>query len=64
MTLTEMMDSFKTKLNISKFMDSLEKKASFYDELENGSEENDSGENLKTIHTIILEMILLKVLMQ
>ncbi len=45
-------------------MDSLEKKASFYDESENGSEDNNSGEGyLKTIHTIILETILLKVLM-
>jgi putative ABC transport system ATP-binding protein len=47
MTLTEIIDSFKTKLNPSKIMDSLEKKASFYDESENGSEENYSGENLK-----------------
>jgi putative ABC transport system ATP-binding protein len=47
MTLTEMIDSFKTKLSPSKFMDSLEKKASFYDESENGPEGNDSGEDLK-----------------
>lgn len=47
MTLTEIIDSFKTKLSPSKIMDSLEKKASFYDESENGSEGNDSGENLK-----------------
>lgn len=47
MTLTEIIDSFKTKLNPSKIMDSLEKKASFYDESENGSEGNYSGENLK-----------------
>jgi len=47
MTLTEIIDSFKTKLNPSKIMDSLEKKASFYDESENSSEGNYSGENLK-----------------
>jgi putative ABC transport system ATP-binding protein len=45
MTLTEMIHSFKTKLSPSKFMDSLEKKASFYDESENGSGGNDSGGN-------------------
>jgi putative ABC transport system ATP-binding protein len=47
MTLTEIIDSFNTKLSPSKLLDSLEKKASFYDESENGSEGNDSGEDLK-----------------
>jgi putative ABC transport system ATP-binding protein len=42
MTLTEIIESFKTKLDLSKLMDSLEKETSFYDE-----SENDSGENLK-----------------
>ena len=41
MTLTEIIESFKTKLNPSKLMDSLEKKTSFYDE-----SENDSGERI------------------
>lgn len=48
MTLTEIIGSFKAKLNPSKLMDSLEKTASFYDESENGSEGNDSGEGLKS----------------
>ena len=47
MTLTEIIETFKTKLNPSKIMDSLEKTASFYDESENDSEGNDSGEDLK-----------------
>jgi putative ABC transport system ATP-binding protein len=47
MTLTEIIETFKTKLSPSKIMDSLEKTASFYDELEEGSVENDSGEDLK-----------------
>ncbi|HWQ49671.1 MAG TPA: ABC transporter ATP-binding protein [Methanosarcina sp.] len=47
MTLSEILDSFKTKFNPSKFIDSLEKKASFYDESENDSERNSLGENLK-----------------
>jgi putative ABC transport system ATP-binding protein len=48
MTLTERINSFKTKLNPSKFMDSLEKKASFYNESESNSEEDNSGENFKS----------------
>jgi len=47
MTLTEIIDSFKSKLNLSKLVDSLERKASFYDKSENGSEENSSVEDLK-----------------
>jgi putative ABC transport system ATP-binding protein len=47
MTLTEIIETFKTKLSPSKIMDSLEKTASFYDESEEGSEENDSEEDLK-----------------
>ncbi|WP_292387896.1 ABC transporter ATP-binding protein [Methanosarcina sp. UBA5] len=47
MTLTEIIASFKSKLNPSKFVDLLERKASFYDEFENGPEENGSGEDSK-----------------
>ena len=47
MTLTEIIETFKTKLNPSKIMDSLERTASFYDESENGSGESDSGEDRK-----------------
>jgi len=47
MTLTKIIDTFKTKLNPSKIMNSLEKTASFYDESDHGSEGNDSGEDLK-----------------
>ena len=47
MTLTEIIKTFKTKLNPSKIMDSLERTASFYDESENGSGDSDSGEDLK-----------------
>ncbi|KKH96887.1 ABC transporter ATP-binding protein [Methanosarcina sp. 1.H.T.1A.1] len=47
MTLTEIIETFKTKLNSSKIMDSLEKTTSFYDESDRGSEESDSGESLK-----------------
>ena len=47
MTLTEIIETFKTKLNPSKIMDSLERTASFYDESENGSGDSDSGEDLK-----------------
>src|SRR5665811_1604843 len=43
MTLSEIIETFKTKLNPSKIMDSLERTASFYDESENGS-----GEDLKS----------------
>ncbi|AKB53972.1 ABC transporter, ATP-binding protein [Methanosarcina barkeri MS] len=49
MTLTEIIDYFKSKLNLSKFMDSLERKTDFYDESENGSEENGSVGNLESI---------------
>lgn len=45
MTLTEIIDTFKTRLNPSKIMDSLEKRASFYDESDNGSGENGPGDN-------------------
>ena len=48
MTLAEIIETFKTKLNPSKIMDSLEKTASFYDESDNGSGESDSGEDLKS----------------
>ncbi|MCC4772080.1 ATP-binding cassette domain-containing protein [Methanosarcina sp. DH2] len=47
MTLTEIIETFKTKLNPSKIMDSLEKTASFYDESDNSSGGSDSGEDLK-----------------
>jgi len=47
MTLTQIIDTFKTKLNPSKIMNSLEKTASFYDESDHGSEGNDSGEDLE-----------------
>jgi len=47
MTLTEVIKTFKTKLDPSKIMNSLEKTASFYDESEIYLEGNDSGEDLK-----------------
>ena len=47
MTLTQIIDTFKKKLNPSKIMNSLEKTASFYDESDHGSEGNDSGEDLE-----------------
>ena len=47
MTLTEIIDSFKSKLNVSKLVDSLERKASFYEESENGADENGSVGDLK-----------------
>jgi putative ABC transport system ATP-binding protein len=47
MKLSELISSFKTKLSPSKLVDSLEKKTSFYDESENNSEGDNSGENLK-----------------
>lgn len=47
MTLTDMIDTFKTKLNPSKIINSLEKAASFNDESDNGSGENYPGEDLK-----------------
>ncbi|WP_410509530.1 ABC transporter ATP-binding protein [Methanosarcina hadiensis] len=43
MTLTEMIETFKTKLSPSKIIGSLEKAASFNDEPGNGSGENDQG---------------------
>ncbi|HEY3360972.1 MAG TPA: ABC transporter ATP-binding protein [Methanosarcina sp.] len=46
MTLSEILDSFKTVLNPSKIMNSLDGAASFSEESENDSEGN-SGENLK-----------------
>ncbi|AKB78990.1 ABC transporter, ATP-binding protein [Methanosarcina horonobensis HB-1 = JCM 15518] len=47
MTFTEIIETFKTKLNPSKIMDSLEKTASFYDESDKDFGEDDSGEDLK-----------------
>ena len=47
MKLTEIIETFKTKLNPSKIMNSLEKAASFNDESDNGSGENNPGEDLK-----------------
>jgi len=47
MILTEIIESFKTKLDPSKLMDSLEKETSFYDESDNDLEENISGKDLK-----------------
>ena len=47
MMLTEIIETFKTKLNPSKIMNSLEKAADFYDESENDVEGDGSGEYLK-----------------
>ncbi|AKB36241.1 ABC transporter, ATP-binding protein [Methanosarcina siciliae C2J] len=47
MTLTELIENFKMKLNPSTIMDSLEKTASFYDESENDSEASGSWEELQ-----------------
>jgi putative ABC transport system ATP-binding protein len=47
MTLTEAIKTFKTKLDPSKIMNSLEKKASFYDESGNDLEGDILGENLE-----------------
>jgi putative ABC transport system ATP-binding protein len=47
MTLTEIIDTFKTKLNPSKIMNSLEKAADFYDESESDVPGSGSGEDLK-----------------
>ena len=47
MTLTEIIDTFKTKLDPSKIMNSLEKAASFSEGSENDIRGNDSGEDLK-----------------
>jgi len=46
MTLSEIIETFKTKLNPTKIMNSLEKAASFNDELDNVSGGNDPGEGL------------------
>ncbi len=50
MTFTEVIKTFKMKLNPSKIMNSLEKTASFYDESDNYLEGNDSGEDFKNNH--------------
>jgi len=47
MTLTQIIDTFKTKLNPSKIMNSLERAADFYDGSGNDSEENYLGKGLK-----------------
>jgi putative ABC transport system ATP-binding protein len=47
MTLTEVIETFKTKLNASYILNSLDKAADFYSEPENDSERNDSGEAIK-----------------
>ncbi|MDQ1251440.1 MAG: putative transport system ATP-binding protein [Euryarchaeota archaeon] len=47
MTLTEIINSFKTRFDPSKIMNSLEKAADFYKESDNGSLEDDLGENRK-----------------
>jgi putative ABC transport system ATP-binding protein len=62
MTLTQIIDTFKTKLNPSKIMNSLERAADFYDGSGNDSEENYLGKGLKKTHTAIQSLTLLKVL--
>ena len=47
MTLTEVIKTIKMKLDPSKVMDSLEKKASFSDELDNHLDSNNLGEDFK-----------------
>ncbi|AKB61494.1 ABC transporter ATP-binding protein [Methanosarcina mazei] len=47
MTLTEIIETFKTRFNSSKIMDSLEKAASFNGESDSGSGEKDSGAYLE-----------------
>jgi putative ABC transport system ATP-binding protein len=47
MTLTEVIKTIKMKLDPSKVMDSLEKKASFSDELDNQLDGNNLGEDIK-----------------
>lgn len=47
MTLTEIIGAFKTKLNASNLLNSLEKAADFYGESDIDSEMDDSGETLK-----------------
>lgn len=48
MTFTKIVETFKTKFNPLKIMDPLEKIASIYDELDDGTGEGDSEEGLKT----------------
>ena len=48
MTFTEIIETFKTKLNPSYILNSLEKAADFYSDSEDDSEKNDLGENLKS----------------
>ncbi len=48
MKRSELIDSYKTRLSPSKFIESLEKKASFYDESKSNSEEDHSEKNLKS----------------
>lgn len=48
MTLTETIETFKTKLSPSKIMNSLGKAASFKDESDNGSGENNPAEDVKS----------------
>ncbi len=47
MTLTEIIETFKTKLNASNILNSLEKAADFYGESDNNLELSDPGENIK-----------------
>lgn len=47
MTLTEMIDTLKTKFNPSKVINSLEKTAGFHNKSDTDSEGNDPGEDLK-----------------
>ncbi|WP_292371459.1 ATP-binding cassette domain-containing protein, partial [Methanosarcina sp. UBA411] len=47
MKLTEIIEIFKTKLNASYILNSLERAADFYSESDNESERNDPGEILK-----------------
>jgi len=49
MTLTEIIETFKTKLNASYILKSLEKAADFYSDSDNDSEINDPGEITKNI---------------
>jgi len=62
MTLTQIIDTFKTKLNPSKIMNSLERAADFYDGSGNDSEENYLGKGLKKNPYAIQSLTLLKVL--
>ncbi|MGB9938984.1 ABC transporter ATP-binding protein [Methanosarcina sp.] len=47
MTLTEIIETFKTKLNASNILNSLEKAADFYGESDNDPEMSDPGETIK-----------------